>query len=219
MAGVAVALVQLGPWHGTKAAPSIPDSKPAASLPPVQTPPPAVDTPKPPEPTPAAAIPTSPVQNSAPPSPSVAKPSPSQPKNIRAQIPAQPVRPTATPNQTPAQAVPAAPQPTAPVQQPPQQQQPTAPPVNRAELQETREQLVMLGARAGGIRSSLTSLQRSQAASGLNLRGDMQEAASLMDSFLQGANSAVNAGDVASAKSFMDKAERQVEKLEKFLNR
>jgi hypothetical protein len=77
----------------------------------------------------------------------------------------------------------------------------------------------MLGARAGGIRSSLATLQRSQAATGLNLRGDMQEAATLMDSFLQGSNAALNAGDVASAKSFMEKAERQVEKLEKFLNR
>jgi hypothetical protein len=89
----------------------------------------------------------------------------------------------------------------------------------RAELQQIREQLAMLASRAGGIRTSLQSLQRSQAASGLNLRGDMQEAASLMDSYFNGAAAALNAGDAGAAKSLMDKAERQVEKLEKFLNR
>jgi len=77
----------------------------------------------------------------------------------------------------------------------------------------------MLGVRAAGIRTSLQTLQRSQAASGLNLRGDMQEASSLMTTYLEGANAALNDGNAAQAKNFMDKAERQVEKLEKFLNR
>ena len=58
-----------------------------------------------------------------------------------------------------------------------------------------------------------------QAASGLNLRGDMQAAANLMNSYLDGADAALNAGDVAQAKSFLEKAEPQVQKLEKFLNR
>jgi len=47
----------------------------------------------------------------------------------------------------------------------------------------------------------------------------MQTAASLMDSYMQGANAALNAGDLTSAKSFLEKAELQVERLEKFLNR
>lgn len=86
-------------------------------------------------------------------------------------------------------------------------------------MQQAREQLAMLGVRASGIRTSLQSLQRSQAASGLNLRGDMQEASNLMGTYLDGANAALNDGNVTQAKSFMDKAERQIEKLEKFLNR
>ena len=77
----------------------------------------------------------------------------------------------------------------------------------------------MLGVRASGIHTSLQSLQRSQAASGLNLRGDMQEASSLMGTYLDGANAALNDGNLTEAKSFMEKAERQIEKLEKFLNR
>jgi len=101
---------------------------------------------------------------------------------------------------------------------PPQQfAAPTGP--SRAELQQVRESIALVGVRAAGIRSSLQSLQRSQAASGLNLRGDMQAAANLMNSYLDGADAALNAGDVAQAKSFLEKAEPQVQKLEKFLNR
>lgn len=77
----------------------------------------------------------------------------------------------------------------------------------------------MLSVRSVGIRSSLQSMQRSQAAAGLNLRGDMQEAATLMTTYMDGASAALNAGDIQQARSFADKAERQAEKLEKFLNR
>jgi hypothetical protein len=86
-------------------------------------------------------------------------------------------------------------------------------------LQEVRESLALVGVRAAGIRTSLQSLQRSQGARGLNLRGDMQSAANLMNTYLEGAEAALNAGDVAQAMSFLEKAEPQVQKLEKFLNR
>jgi hypothetical protein len=90
---------------------------------------------------------------------------------------------------------------------------------SRAELREVRESLALIGARASGIRTSLQSLQGAQGARGLNLRGDMQAAANLMNTYLDGAEAALNAGDVAQARSFLDKAEPQVQKLEKFLNR
>jgi serine/threonine-protein kinase len=139
----------------------------------------------------------------------VAKPVPagSQPA---AQAPAaQPLAPT-----------PQQPAPQQAIQQQPAPQQPAAPKgPSRAELQEVRESLAQVGVRAAGIRTSLQSLQRSQAASGMNLRGDMQSAASLMNTYLDGAEAALNAGDIAQAKSFLEKAEPQVQKLEKFLNR
>ncbi len=104
-----------------------------------------------------------------------------------------------------------------PVQQPPQQ--PAADLAGkRKELQEARDQMVMLGARAATVQSSLDNLRRSNAASGLGVRADMQEAASLMNANLQGANDAIRAGDAASATTFMTRAERQIEKLEKFFN-
>ncbi len=117
--------------------------------------------------------------------------------------------------------VPAAPAPTAPppaqqVQQPPASQPQVSAP-SRAELQAVREQTVLLSTRAGVIRTSLQSMQQAQASQGRNLRADMQEAAGLMGSYLDGAKAALAAGDAESARSFMDKAERQIEKLEKFL--
>jgi serine/threonine-protein kinase len=123
-----------------------------------------------------------------------------------------------------ASAPPPTPQQQAPVVQqqapPPQQvQRPAADPARLAEVQKVREDLVMLQTRAEGVRGSLDNLKRSQAASGLGLRGDMQNASNLMGTFLQGAVSALNAGDVAAARGFMDKAEANIDKLEKFLGR
>ena len=121
--------------------------------------------------------------------------------------------------QAPAQTdQPSAPQQPAPQPAAPRQAVAPAGP-SRAELQEVREHLALLGVRSSGVRTSLDSLQRSQAARGMSLRGDMQEAATLMGTYLEGASAALNAGDIAQSKSFADKAERQLEKLEKFLNR
>ncbi len=82
-----------------------------------------------------------------------------------------------------------------------------------------REDLAKLSTRVNVIHTSLQNLQRSQSMSGLGLRGDMQEAAGLMDTYIGGAKDALNANDLAAAKDYMSKAERQVEKLEKFLGR
>jgi hypothetical protein len=89
----------------------------------------------------------------------------------------------------------------------------------RAELQKVRESLTMLAARSSSIHTTLDNLQRSQAASGLGLRGDWLQSATLMDSFVRGASDALAAGDAASARDLMEKGERQVDKLEKALNK
>jgi hypothetical protein len=211
MAAVVIALIQFGPWHGTKAAPAIPETKPI-----VEAPAPAPQTAPAPVETTAPTSSAPPVAQSTPPPAAVpapvAKPAPAPPQPVRAQVAPAPTAPAPAVNPVPQ------PQP-AQVATPAAQPAPTPPAPNRVELQQAREDLVMLNARVTGIHTSLASLQRSQAASGLNLRGDMQSAASLMDSFMQGANAALNAGDLPSARSFLDKAEIQVERLEKFLNR
>jgi hypothetical protein len=105
---------------------------------------------------------------------------------------------------------------------PPQQQQAQAPAMDtarQAELQHVRESLVMLGSRATAAHSGLQNLQRSQGASGMGMRGDIVEANTLMKNYLDGANAALSAGDAPAARNLMEKAERQLDRLEKFLGR
>ena len=94
---------------------------------------------------------------------------------------------------------------------------PPSPADRDAEFDETREQLIRLGLRSDAIHSTLRTLERTQAARGLYLASDMVEAESLMDNYLDEANTALNAGDPASAKSFVEKAELEAERLEKLL--
>jgi serine/threonine-protein kinase len=176
-----------------------------AVQPPAAEPPPAVAAqpePQPQQPAPAVSQPQPQVRTATPVVTRAAAPA----KVVSAPVPA--AIPAPAPQQQPAPPQQAAPPPSA---------APAGP--SRAELQQVRESIALVGVRAAGIRTSVQTLQRSQAASGLNLRGDMQAAANLMNSYLDGADAALNAGDVAQAKSFLEKAEPQVQKLEKFLNR
>ena len=212
MAAVVIALIQFGPWRGTKAAP-VPETTRSTPAVPAQQPTAA----------PAASPQASPVVPGAP-EPAIATTPPQTPPNpqpVRRTAQKEAVTPARPAPQTPAltQPAPAASAASQASQPPPAPALPSPTPATRAELQEAREQLVQLGARANGLHMSLQTLERSQSSNGLNLRGDMVEAASLMDSYLQGANAALNAGDAASAKSLLGKAELQVERLEKFLNR
>jgi serine/threonine-protein kinase len=210
-----VAVVSIAPWKGTGAA-SVNVAAPAVQSPAAEPPAPAVAPSQPePQPQPVAATPV-PASDPAP----VSQPLGKSPR--AAARPADAARPVPTVSQpvTTAPAAASAPQPAAP--QPAAAQPPTQPAASgpsRAELQQVREHIALLGVRAAGIRTSLESLQRSQAASGMSLRGDMQQAATLMTTYLEGADAALNAGDVVQSRSFADKAERQVEKLEKFFNR
>jgi hypothetical protein len=99
---------------------------------------------------------------------------------------------------------------------PPAVQQPRPPAASAAELDKVRDDYDMLQARASTIRNH--SLFRSQAARGMNIRSDAANALSLMDTYLRNSGDALNAGNAASAKSYMERAERQIEILEKILN-
>jgi serine/threonine-protein kinase len=219
-----VAVVAIAPWKNTGAAPgkvASPAVQPAASEPPAPVAAQPAPQPEPPAQQPAALVPApqaaAPVSTPVSAGPRVPLRTPGVAKSVPAvsqpAVPAPAVPQPRTPTQqqpAPQQAIPQQPAPPQPVA-------PKGP--SREELQQVREALALVGVRAAGIRTSLQSLQRSQAASGLNLRGDMQSAASLMNTYLDGAEAALNAGDVAQARSFLDKAEPQVQKLEKFLNR
>jgi hypothetical protein len=204
-AAVVIAAIEFAPWKGTKAAPQTPPAQQTQTQSQEQVRPPAVPAPQPAVDQPAASQP-----QPAPQTQTSKRTAASHPPPVLLQSPLQ------------QQAQPAVQQPV--VQQPVVQQpvqQPVQPPAgpSRAELQAAREEMMQLGVRANGIRGSLQSLQRSQAASGLNLSSKFTDPEGLMDGYLKGAADALRDGDLDSAKSFLEKAERQVQILEKLLNR
>jgi serine/threonine-protein kinase len=201
-AAVVLAAIQFGPWKGTNAAPQ-PAAAPAAVQAPVSAPAEAAP------PQPAAAPPA---QAAAPAAATSAEPAirrSSQPAGRPAQH-----APQGSPEPVAAQPPPIEQPQAAPPAQPVAQSQ--APAVNPAELEKVRDDFDMLEARATTIRNH--SLWRSQAASGMGIRSDAANARSLMETYLRNATGALNAGNAASARNYMEKAERQVEILEKILN-
>ena len=225
---VLVAAIQFGPWKKASAGAQETNSAQPAVVTPAPVTPAPVPAPAPIAEQPAAQSTPAPVAEPPAPVPG------SAPVKERAarQVP-QTSRP-ASASSTPAQSAPIQ---QAPVQQPPvqqspvqqaasvQQPQPQSPPqpdpaiAHRAEMQRVRESVAMLGARAGSIHSTLQNLQRSQAASGLGMRGDWVQMANLMDTYLRGSSDALAAGDLVAAKDFAEKSERQIERLEKALNK
>ena len=215
-AAVVIAAIQFGPWKGTKAAPQVPASIPAAA----QTPAPApVSAPSQanPEPTaPAATPPVTPASTQPQSQPPASRPSavPGKPHNqlVVTQRPAT-VQDFA-PAPQPGAANPPAAQPQPAAQQP--QAQPAAPQADPAELDKARDRYDMLQARATTILNH--SLFRSLAASGQSIRSDAATARTLMETYLRNAADALNANNAPAARNYMNKAQTQIEILEKILN-
>lgn len=96
-------------------------------------------------------------------------------------------------------------------------QQPAGP--SQAELDQLQERMTRLSARASAVDESLNQIRGQQAAQGLGLRNDMATADSMMRSYLRAANRDLQASRVESAASNMNKAEAQLDTLEKFLGK
>jgi hypothetical protein len=69
------------------------------------------------------------------------------------------------------------------------------------------------------LNSTIDQLKDEQARMGLGLRGDIVNAQHRMEMFLDEAESELRSGDADEAKKNLDSAEREIEKLEKFLGR
>ena len=78
---------------------------------------------------------------------------------------------------------------------------------------------MLLDTRANSIKGSIHTLQQQQAASGLNMRGDIVTTQQRMELYLNEAESAGKSGDPVAMKKYLGSAEREIEKLEKFLGR
>ena len=90
---------------------------------------------------------------------------------------------------------------------------------NSKELEEMERQIDQLASRAGSVHDSLENLRRQQAAQGLGLRGDIASSQERMNTYLGKAQAAMRKEDIRGSKKYMELAEPEIEKLEKFLGR
>ena len=90
---------------------------------------------------------------------------------------------------------------------------------SQAEVEQVQERMIQLGARSDAVDRAVGQLRRQQEADGLGLRTDMEAADSKMRSYMQAANQDMQSSKVASASRNLDRAEAEVQVLEKFLGR
>jgi class 3 adenylate cyclase len=95
--------------------------------------------------------------------------------------------------------------------------QPATPGASDAELEALEDRLLKLSARANATKGGVDRLRQQQARLGVGLRADMATALDRQEYLLGQAEAAFNAGDATRAKRQLDLAEREVEKLERFL--
>ena len=90
---------------------------------------------------------------------------------------------------------------------------------NSAELEALQEQADQLSSQANAVNDSLDNLRRQQSAQGVGLRADIASAQELMKTHMAKAQAALQNGDAAGAKKYLDLAEGDVARLDKFLGR
>ena len=85
------------------------------------------------------------------------------------------------------------------------------------QLEQVEKEVDQLSSRTSAVNDSLDNLRREQAAQGFGLRGDMASTQESLKTHMSKAQQALQNQDVKSAKRYLDLAEPEVEKLEKFL--
>jgi eukaryotic-like serine/threonine-protein kinase len=88
---------------------------------------------------------------------------------------------------------------------------------NAAEIEDVESQMDQLSARARAVKDSVENLRRQQQQQGLNLRGDISTAEDLMATYMDKAQAALQSHNAKDARRYLEKAETNVETLEKFL--
>ena len=86
-----------------------------------------------------------------------------------------------------------------------------------AQLAQLDHKIDQMSSRATAVNASLDNLQREQNAHGMHLRGDMVAAQQRMQAYLSRAQSALQAQDIEGTKKYLDLAEIELGKIEKFL--
>lgn len=226
-------LTQLPKWRRAKAAgeESVPATvvteSPTAAVPPEVHP-----TEVEPEP-PVAPAPS--VQTQAPP-PEEKQESPSRPVTLSRPERSAPAERSVSARKTPAASLPAVrdtrlePATTSPAMPAPASTSPTpvvnAPAESSAQadekaqqdaLKELNNRMMLMAARVGAVNSSLDSIERDQRRAGLTMRGDITASQKRLELHMDTAESALKQGDPDTGAQSLDRAERELEKLEQFL--
>jgi len=88
-----------------------------------------------------------------------------------------------------------------------------------AEVRTSRDRLANLDARAQAVKGGVQSIRAQQQAQGLDLRGDILAALSRLNNDLNEASTAQSQNDLTAADEYMDRADKELAILEKFLGR
>jgi serine/threonine protein kinase len=86
-----------------------------------------------------------------------------------------------------------------------------------AQLAEVDHEIDQMSSRATAVNASLDNLQREQNAHGMHLRGDIVATQERMQAYMSKAQAAFQAQDIEGAKKYLDLAETELGKIEKFL--
>ena len=86
-------------------------------------------------------------------------------------------------------------------------------------MDELQSDMDKLSARARAVKDSVENLRRQQEKQGFNLRGDISAAEDRMATYMDKAQAALQSQNAKDARRYMEKAETDVETLEKFLGR
>ena len=87
------------------------------------------------------------------------------------------------------------------------------------ELEEQEDRMAPLEGRATAVKDSVQHLRQQQERAGFSLRQDVSASESNMEMYMGKAEAALNSHNPEAAKKYMDLAERELEKLEKFFGR
>ena len=90
---------------------------------------------------------------------------------------------------------------------------------NAAELDEAQSDMDKLSGRARAVKDSVEILRRQMEKQGMNLRGDISAAEDRMGTNMDKAQAALDHQNAKDARRYMERAEADVETLEKFLGR
>jgi len=87
------------------------------------------------------------------------------------------------------------------------------------EIRQAHDRFSNLDARAQAASAGVQQLRSQQQAEGLDIRGDILASMNRMSNDMRDADQAMGKNDLATANDYMDRAEREVKTLEKFLGR